>query len=44
MVETCLPVLVLRNIILFPQTEIRIELENDKDKELISLAESYYKY
>lgn len=42
MVETCLPVLVLRNIILFPQTEIRIELENDKDKELISLAESYY--
>ena len=42
MVETCLPVLVLRNIILFPQSEIRIELENDKDKELISLAESYY--
>ena len=42
MVETCLPVLVLKNIILFPQSEIRIELENDKDKELISLAESYY--
>lgn len=42
MVETCLPVLVLNNIILFPQTEIRLELENDKDKELISLAESYY--
>ena len=42
MVETCLPVLVLKNIILFPQSEIRIELENDKDKELILLAESYY--
>ena len=37
-----LPVLVLKNIILFPHSEIRIEVENDKDKELISLAESYY--
>lgn len=37
-----LPVLALKNIILFPHSEIRLELENDKDKELISLAESYY--
>lgn len=37
-----LPVLVLKNIILFPHSEIRLELENDKDKELISLADSYY--
>jgi len=37
-----LPVLVLKNIILFPYSEIRLELENNKDKELISLAESYY--
>ena len=37
-----LPVLVLKNIILFPYSEIRLELENTKDKELISLAESYY--
>lgn len=37
-----LPVLVLKNIILFPYSEIRLELENSKDKELISLAESYY--
>ena len=27
-----LPVLVLKNIILFPHSEIRLELENDKDK------------
>lgn len=37
-----LPVLILKNIILFPHSEIRLELENSKDKELISLAESYY--
>lgn len=40
--KTKLPVLVLKNIILFPYNEIRIELENDKDKELASLADSYY--
>ena len=40
--NTKLPVLVLKNIILFPHSEIRLELENDKDKELISLADSYY--
>lgn len=37
-----LPILILKNIILFPYNEIRLELENNKDKELISLAESYY--
>ena len=37
-----LPILVLKNIILFPHSEIRIEVENESDKELISLAESYY--
>ena len=40
--KTKLPVLVLKNIILFPHSEIRLELENEKDKELISLADSYY--
>lgn len=40
--QTKLPVLVLKNIILFPHSEIRLELENDRDKELISLADSYY--
>ena len=40
--KTKLPVLVLKNLILFPHNEIRLEVENDKDKELISLANSYY--
>ena len=40
--KTKLPVLILKNIILFPHSEIRLELENTRDKELISLAESYY--
>ena len=40
--KTKLPVLVLKNMILFPHSEIRLEVENDKDKELISLADSYY--
>lgn len=40
--NTKLPILVLKNIILFPHSEIRLELENDKDKELVSLADSYY--
>ena len=40
--KTKLPVLVLKNIILFPHSEIRLELENNKDKELISLADAYY--
>lgn len=42
MIKTSLPVIVLRNIILFPHSEIRLEIESDKDKELLSLAESYY--
>ncbi len=40
--KTKLPVLVLKNIILFPHSEIRLEVENSKDKEIISLADSYY--
>ena len=40
--KTTLPVLVLKNIILFPFSEVRLELDKDKEKELISLAESYY--
>lgn len=37
-----LPVIVLKNIILFPNSEIRLELESNDQKELLSLAESYY--
>ena len=42
MVKTNLPVLVLRNMFLFPSSEIRLEFDDDKAKELLSLAESYY--
>lgn len=42
MIKTNLPVLILRNIVLFPYSEIRIEIDNIEDKKLISLAESYY--
>ncbi len=40
--KTSLPVIVLKNIILFPNSEIRLEVESIQDKELLSLAESYY--
>ncbi|MDD6878960.1 MAG: LON peptidase substrate-binding domain-containing protein, partial [bacterium] len=40
--KTSLPVLIIRNIVLFPWSEIRIEFDNDNDKKLISLVESYY--
>ncbi len=42
MADTNLPVLVLNNIILFPHSEIRLEVEGEKEKELFSLAEAYY--
>ena len=37
-----LPVLLLKNMVLFPYNEIRLEFENDNDKKLISLSESCY--
>ncbi len=42
MVKTNLPVLLIRNMVLFPHSEIRIEFDNENDKKLLSLAESYY--
>ena len=36
------PVLVLKNIILLPHNEIRLEINKEEDIALISLAESYY--
>lgn len=42
MVKTNLPVLVLKNMFLFPSSEIRLEFEDDKAKELLSLVENYY--
>ena len=37
-----LPVLLLKNMVLFPYNEIRIEVESSEDKKIISLAESCY--
>lgn len=37
-----LPVLLLKNMVLFPYNEIRIEFDSDDDKKLISLSESCY--
>ncbi len=37
-----LPVLLLKNMVLFPYNEIRIEFETSEEKKLISLAESCY--
>lgn len=37
-----LPVLLLRDIVLFPYGEIRLEFEQIEDKQLLSLAEAYY--
>jgi len=42
MVKTNLPVLLIRNMVLFPHSEIRLEFDSDNDKRLLSLAESYY--
>lgn len=40
--NTNLPVIVLKNIILFPNSEIRLELDSEIDKKILSLAETYY--
>ena len=40
--KTNLPVLLLRNVILFPFSEIRIEFDRLEEKQLLSLAEAYY--
>ena len=37
-----LPVLLLRNMVLFPYNEIRIEFDSEEDKKLLYLAESCY--
>ncbi|MBR4262835.1 MAG: endopeptidase La [Bacilli bacterium] len=42
MMKTNLPVLLIRNMVLFPNSEIRIELDKDVDKKIIALAEDYY--
>lgn len=42
MVKTKLPVLVIRDMVLFPATEIRLEFDKMEYKQLLSLTESLY--
>ena len=42
MVETNLPVLLLKNIILFPYSEIRVEFNRSRDKLVLANAIKYY--
>ncbi len=42
MLKTNLPVLIVRNIVLFPYTECKFEFEDINDKKVISLSENYY--
>ena len=42
MTKTSLPVFLIRNMVLFPWSEIRLEFDSDNDKKVISLAESFY--
>ena len=42
MIKTNLPVLLIRNMVLFPNSEVRIEIDSEVDKKVISLAEDYY--
>ena len=42
MMKTSLPVLIMKNMVLFPQAEVRLEFDNQVDKKLMKLAETYY--
>jgi len=42
MLKTNLPVLIVRDVVLFPYSEIKIELDNINEKKIVSLAENYY--
>lgn len=42
MVKTTLPVILLRGVVLLPYSEIRLEVNNDIDKEIFKLAEDHH--
>lgn len=42
MVKTTLPVILLRGVVLLPYSEIRLEVNNDTDKEILKMAEDYH--
>ena len=40
MVETNLPVLFLRNVVILPYNELRIELSSEIDKKIVNISEN----
>jgi len=42
MIKTKLPVLIIRDVVLFPYSEIKLEINNINDKKTLSLAENYF--
>ena len=42
MIKTNLPVLLIRNMVLFPNSEIRLEIDSEIDKKIVALSEDYY--
>lgn len=42
MQTTQLPILTIKNMVLFPQNELRLEIENDLEKSTIDLSLNYY--
>ena len=42
MIKTNLPVILLRGIVLLPNTEIRLEFENDNSKNIIDVSEMFH--
>ena len=40
--KTSLPVLLIRNMAIFPWSEVRLEFDKDTDKKTLSLSESFY--
>lgn len=42
MMKSNLPVLIMKNMVLFPGSEVRLEFDNQTDKRLMKLSENYY--
>ena len=42
MVETNLPILFLRNVVLLPYNELRIEIDKENEKRVLELSERRY--
>ena len=42
MMKNNLPVLIMKNMVLFPGSEVRLEFDNQTDKRLMKLSENYY--